>query len=85
MAQVTDQLMSIRGQVVLTVTYDDVTLLIDEFVLVTDRTVTIQAIHKSNDQVWREATVDAGTHTYTAGGPIKRLDDLGRISLMVDF
>jgi hypothetical protein len=85
MAQVTDTLVNIRGQVVLTVTYDDVTLLIDEFVLVTDRTVTIQVIRNSNGQVWREATVDAGTYTYTAGGPIKRLDDLERIAIMVDF
>jgi len=85
MAQVTDTIVNIQDQIVLTMTYDDVTELLDEFVLTTDRTVTIQAIRSSNGQVWREGTVDAGTYTYVAGGPIKRITDLERILLLVDY
>ena len=84
MAEVTVELVNVRGFTVLTVTYDDITEVLDKLVLVTDRPTRIELWRNSNN-VWRSGIVEAGTHVYEAGGPVKKLEDLERLVVSVDF
>ena len=84
MAEVTVELVNIRGLTVLTVTHDDTTELLDRLDLETDRSTLIELWRGGSPSPWRGGTVAAGSYTYQAGGAVKRLNDLTRLVVSVD-
>ena len=79
---VTERVASLRGVVLVDATYDDSSLALSSIVVTnnSDRSVTV-TINRSSGQAWQDRVLPPGSQTFTPGGPVQSMTDLGRFQV----